>query len=138
MTNEAYASGPQDNGFADRFQGGFRGPPLPVKLIGLGVAFLIARPLGVAVLAFLLYKAARRHWGGDWGRFGGWSRQGSCFRTTRPGANSAMDEKRRATLEALAEEEKAFSDFEHRQREAKDREAFDRFVAERNATKGQA
>ena len=139
MMSEAYASGPQNEGWrAGRCGGAFRGgygAPLPVKLAAIGVAFLICRPLGLAVLAFVLFKAARRHWGqGGWERF-----NAPDFGWRRPSQNSALDEKRRATLEALAEEEKAFNEFERRQREARDREAFERFVAERDAaSKGQA
>jgi Protein of unknown function (DUF2852) len=135
MTTEAQPH-PADPFFSGRCGAafnGFSGPPLVFKLVGLGVAFLIARPLGLALLAFMLFKAARRHWG--WGhRFGA----GPDFGWRRQSGNSAMDEKRRATLEALAEEEKAFTEFERRQREAKEREEFERFVAERNAPKGDA
>ena len=134
MMSEAYASGPQNDGWrgghcGGAFRSGF-GPPLPVKLLAIGVAFLIFKPLGVAVLAFVLFKTAKRYWArGDFERFGA----GSDFGWRRAGGNSAFDEKRKATLDALAEEEKAFVDSERRQREARDREAFERFVAERKA-----
>ncbi len=140
MMSEAYASDPQNGQFRgggceSMFRGGY-GPPLPVKLLAIGVAFLIAKPLGFIVLAVVLFKTLRRRFGyGNHGRFDGAADFGWRRRAT---GNSAMDEKRRATLEALAEEEKAFTDFERRQREARDREAFDRFVAERNAPKGDA
>jgi hypothetical protein len=54
-------------------------------------------------------------------------------RGPRPTGNSALDERRRETLDRLAEEEKAFTEFEEKQRQARDKEAFDRFIAERNA-----
>ena len=134
MTAEAYAqqNHPFHVGRCGAAFNGFSGPPLPFKLAGLGIAFLIARPLGFALLAFMLFKAARRRWG--FGRMGA----GPGFALRRPSGNSAMDEKRRATLEALAEEEKAFTEFERRQREAREREEFDRFVAERKTPKGEA
>lgn len=138
MMKEAYAAGEgAESSQAGRCGSGFRGhygPPLPVKLAILGVAFLIARPLGFIVLA-VMFKALRRHgMMGDWGAFkwgpgAGWRRHRS---------NSAMDEKRRATLEALAEEEKAFADFEQRERDAREREIFEKFVAERNTPKSGA
>jgi len=47
--------------------------------------------------------------------------------------NAAFEERRQATLRQLDEEAKAFEEFERRQREAQDKQAFDSFMANRNA-----
>jgi hypothetical protein len=47
--------------------------------------------------------------------------------------NAAFEERRQATLRQLDEEAKAFEEFECRQREAQDKQAFDSFMANRNA-----
>ena len=44
-----------------------------------------------------------------------------------------LDERRRETLHAIHEEAEAYADFERRQRASRDREAFDRFMADRSA-----
>jgi hypothetical protein len=115
------------------------GPPLPVKLLALVAAFWLFHPLGVALLIFFLWRGARgaracayrgqdfaRRWdGGSWGGRG------------RPASrNAAFEERRRETLKALDEEAEAFDAFERKRREAEDREAFERFKAERTAPKG--
>jgi len=107
------------------------GPPLPLKILIVVAAFWIFPPLGIAALAFLLWRLASRT--GDcalsrdaWNR-GAWGgrRRGASTR------NSASEERRREILQYLDED--AFDEFERKQREARDREAFDRFMAERNA-----
>ena len=109
------------------------GPPLPLKLLSVGVGFLIFKPLGIALGAYWLLK----------GRFGfnpaaaGW---GSGVRHCGPGSrgmgssgNSAFDERRRETIMKLREEEKAFDDFAQEQRRKRDQEAFERFMAAKGA-----
>jgi hypothetical protein len=108
-------------------------PPLPVKILMVAAAFWLFHPLGVALLVFFLWRAVRRHGGcafggADVGR--SWGRNRAAFH------NAAFEERRRETLKALDEEAEAFDAFERRRREARDREAFERFVAERNAPKG--
>jgi hypothetical protein len=44
-----------------------------------------------------------------------------------------LDERRRETLRAIHEEAEAFADFERRSRERRDRDEFERFMAERKA-----
>ncbi len=112
------------------------GPALPVKMLAVGAAFLICRPLGVAALAFVLWRSYRGGGFGPW-QFNGPARGFGAFR--RGGAastgNTALDEKRRETLNKLDEEARAFAEFQKKQREAQDKEAFDHFVAERDADK---
>ena len=111
------------------------GPPLPLVILAAVVAFWVFPPLGLAALAYLVWRFARNRGGcavrrDGCGR-GGWGGAG------RPSSGAtAFEERRRETLKALEEEAKAFDDFERRRREAHDREAFDRFMAERDAPKG--
>ena len=100
-----------------------RGWPLPAKALAVGVAFLVFKPLALAALVYFLIDARRR--GGFRHAYASWPRG------ARPSGNSAFEERRRDTLKRLDEDAKAFDEFTRRQREAHDREAFDRFQAER-------
>jgi len=118
-------------GCGHAFGRGF-GPPLPLKILAVVAAFWVAPPLGLAALGYFIWRKVQgrrawaeghaQDWRSHWGR-------------GRSSGNSAFDEKRRETLQALQDEAKAFAEFERQQRERQDREAFDRFVAERNAPK---
>jgi hypothetical protein len=118
----------QYGGCGHAFGRGF-GPPLPLKILAVVGAFWLAPPLGLAALGYFVWRnlQGRRAWGE--GRGADWR---SHSWRARPSGNSAFDEKRRETLRALEDEAKAFAEFERQQREQQDREAFDRFVAERN------
>ncbi len=116
------------------------GPPLPLMILGVVVAFWFFKPLGVVALAYLVWRFARARGGCAFRREG-------FRRSWEPGAwggprrgpaagNSAFEEHRLETLKELDEEANAFGDFARRQHEAHDREAFDRFLAERTAPKG--
>ena len=101
------------------------GPPLPLKLLLAGAAFLICPPLGLLALGLLGW----RYFG--WGHGCGGRHRGFRHST----GNSALDAKRSETLQALDEDAEAFVDFARRERERRDREAYERFQAERNAKK---
>jgi hypothetical protein len=102
-----------------------RGPPPIVAILGVGAAFMVFPPLGFAALAFVLWKARQaRAWRGH-----GFARSGAGQATR----NAVFDERRRETMSRLAEEAEAFNAFERRRGEARDREAFDHFMAERAA-----
>ena len=111
------------------------GPPLPLKLLSVGVAFLVFKPLGIALVAYWLLKD--RFGFGPWrGGYGQGPRAcGPGRRGMRSSGNSAFDERRRETLQKLRDEEKAFADFAEEQRRKRDQDAFDRFLAERDAPK---
>jgi len=106
-------------------------PPLPLKLLGVGAAFLICRPLGALVLGVIAFKHFRRH---------GFPGQGRCNAGPRGprgfmrSGNSAFDAAQREAVSKLAEDAEAFAAFRRQQREARDKEAFDRFRAERDAS----
>ena len=118
------------------------GPPLPVKILAVVAAFWLFHPLGVALLVLFLRRAARgapacAFRGHDIGR--SWDDAPWTARRGRPAArNAAFEERRRGTLKALDEEAEAFDAFERKRRETEDREAFERFKAERNGPKGDA
>ena len=89
--------------------------PLPLKALAVGVGFALFKPLGLAALIYFFVQARRR-------RLGSFGPRGFA-------GNSAFDAHRRATLDALAEEERAFAEHRRQEREARDREAFERFRA---------
>jgi biopolymer transport protein ExbB/TolQ len=106
--------------------------------IGLMVlSFIVFWPLGLAVLAFLIWS----------GRMGCWSHRdhrrrwrermermcGSIGERAEPASsgNRAFDEYREETLRRLEEEQKEFKDFLERLRHAKDKAEFEQFMSER-------
>ncbi len=118
-------------GFAARMDE--MGKPAWIALLVL--TFVIAWPIGLALLAYLIWSGrmgcgshGRWHgrnermerWRENWRR--GWS--GSS-------GNAAFDEYRAETLKRLEEEEKEFRDFLDRLRKAKDKAEFDQFMADR-------
>jgi len=105
---------------------GRNGPPLPIKIAAVAIAFAIFKPLALVVAGYFLLH----------GRFHGqcphrFSPKGPGMRTS---GNSVFDEHKRETLSRLRDEEKAFVDFEAQKRRAADKEAFDKFMAARNTT----
>ena len=136
MTSQAHApnadGGPFYAGGCGHSFSGRSGPPLPIKILAVLGAFWVAPPLGLAALGYLVWRKVQARCAHGEGRGSDWR---SHFWRARPSGNSAFDEKRRETLQALEDEAKAFAEFERQQREARDREAFERFVAERNAPK---
>ena len=86
------------------------------------VAFIVFWPLGLVILAFLIWsgrmcsKTFRRLSRGRAGSTG----------------NSAFDSYREETLQRLEQEEKEFRSFLRRLREAKDKAEFERFLNERS------
>jgi hypothetical protein len=104
-----------------------RGPK--AWLIAMVVGFIFIWPLGLALLAYMI-----------------WSNRmfGNCRRTHSPHAwaahkstgNTAFDAYRDETLKRLEEEQSAFSSFMERLRAAKDKAEFDQFMDERSRDKG--
>ncbi len=113
------------------------------------VSFILFWPLGLAVLAFLLWSGRMGHgWGGHgWGCSAGdrsrwkqkfaekWDRHGpEKWSGGFPSSgNRAFDEYREETLKQLEDEQRAFREFLERLRLAKDRAEFDQFMAERKS-----
>jgi hypothetical protein len=103
--------------------------------IGLMAAgFALFWPLGLAVLIYLV-------WSGKMTCCGPMGRWKDDLRTALgvgrgdygSSGNTAFDAYRDSTLKRLEEEQRAFADFLGRLRSAKDREEFERFMAERAA-----
>lgn len=108
-------------------------PRRVVKIIAVVAAFLICPPLGLAALAVTLWCCGR---GGGFAGPRGWTEHGPFRRRGFwSSGNSVFDEKQREALNKLKEEAEAFADFRKKQREAREREDFDRFMAERDAQK---
>ncbi|MBB4066870.1 DUF2852 domain-containing protein [Gellertiella hungarica] len=120
--------------------------PATVALMVLG--FVVFWPLGLAMLAYILYgdrlqdfkreanrkmdAAPFRRWRGEWGR-------GSCRTRFHETGNTAFDEWRRTELDRLEAERRKldemraeFDRYAAELRRAKDREEFDRFMRERS------
>src|SRR5262249_6136914 len=106
------------------------------------LAFFIHWPLGLAVLAFLIWSGRMGCWKHEYA--GRWQSNGntrgldcsSCGgfgnrRSAASSGNRAFDEYRAETLRRLEEEQKEFKEFLTRLRFAKDKAEFDEFLAER-------
>jgi len=105
-----------------------------IALVVLGFWFFW--PVGLAALAFIIFSGRTRCWRsqsvGRWyntdqrgGSFG-WS-----YRGTRSSGNAAFDEYRAETLKRLEDEQKEFVEYLERLRQAKDKQEFDQFMADR-------
>ena len=119
------------------------GLPAWITLMVLG--FVIFWPVGLAVLAYLIWSgrmgcgAKRRfgRWGRNWKEHCGEEKSFASRPTSRSG-NAAFDEYREETLRRLEDEEREFQSFLERLRFAKDRAEFDQFMSERKAQGPQA
>jgi uncharacterized protein DUF2852 len=105
--------------------------PKPLWIGLMVVGFALYWPVGLALLAYLLWsgrmgcwKHSRRFWR-DEGAFRHWHHDG------RRSGNRAFDDYRDETLRRLEEEQRQFIAFLERLRLAKDKEEFDAFLAER-------
>ncbi|MGQ0457986.1 MAG: DUF2852 domain-containing protein [Hyphomicrobium sp.] len=116
----------------------------PAWLAAMIVGFVLFWPIGLAILAYLLWSGRMTcGWQGGRGRWQ--SRFADKFDRARarvedevknfsggyPSGNRAFDDYRDATLKRLEEEERQFRAFLDRLRQAKDKSEFDAFMAER-------
>ena len=112
------------------------GKPAWIALMVL--TFIIAWPVGLALLAYLIWSG--RMGCGSHGRWHGrqerWRENWRRSPWSGSSGNAAFDEYRTETLKRLEEEEKEFRDFLDRLRKAKDKEAFDSYMAERRGGGG--
>jgi len=106
-----------------------------IALAILGLVFWW--PLGLAVLAYILWSGRMRCCGIGFGRWNDRAhhngRAQNGLRQPRTSGNRAFDEYRAETLERLEEDHRAFQEYLDRLRMAKDRAEFDQFMAERGA-----
>src|SRR5262245_19829076 len=103
--------------------------------IGLTLAsFIVFWPLGVVLLAYLLWSGRMgcwRHAGAGRWREGLQAGPGRWYRMQQSSGNTAFDEYREETLRRLEEEQREFKEFLDRLRQARDKTEFDQFMAER-------
>lgn len=119
----------------------------PLTILLMVLAFMIAWPLGLLMLAYILWGdripefrrearvKMRNRADGCYGyaRHGRDARSGNeAFDDYRAREMKRLDEERRR----LDEERRDFEAFGHNLRRAKDQEEFDRFMADRRAAKG--
>jgi len=111
----------------------------PAWITAMIVGFLLWWPIGLGVLAYLIWSgrmgcgAWKSEWkGSEFGReVMRWRRGVSPLRST---GNRAFDEYREETLRRLEEEVDEFQAFLQRLRQAKDKAEFDQFMAERRGS----
>ncbi|MEI9898929.1 MAG: DUF2852 domain-containing protein [Hyphomicrobium sp.] len=120
------------------------GKPAWITLMVL--SFIVFWPVGLAVLAFLLWSGRMGCWHGEQGRWQQrmaqrwdnraerWSkmdRWGRAARAYGSSGNRAFDEYREETMRRLEDEQREFREFLERLRAAKDRAEFDHFMTDR-------
>jgi hypothetical protein len=118
----------------------------PAWLVAMILGFVLFWPVGLTILAYMLWSG-RMNCGWHGGGRGRWesrfaqrfgrasSRAEGEMRNFARGAhssgNKAFDDYREATLKRLEEEEREFRTFLDRLRQAKDKSEFDQFMSER-------
>jgi uncharacterized protein DUF2852 len=113
------------------------GVPTPVWIALVILGFFAWWPLGLAILAYVI-------WSGRMGccgfGFGHWDARADRTRQTQSwwgqsqtSGNQAFDEYRTETLRRLEDEQRGFQEFLARLRMAKDKAEFDQFMAERQS-----
>ena len=119
----------------------FAAVPKPVLIVLMVLGFILWWPVGLALLAVMLW---RRHvfgcggyrqggWrqGGGGSRGGAWKNWCGGMRSQASSGNRAFDEYRTDTLRRLEDEQKEFAEFLDRLRFAKDKSEFDQFMNDR-------
>lgn len=108
---------------------------LPAWITAMVVGFIVFWPIGLVILAYLIWSGRMGHWvcrgrpNMAWsGRSGRRSGRHLWSETT---GNAAFDEYREDTLKRLEDEQREFTDFLDRLRAAKDKAEFDQFMSER-------
>ena len=103
-----------------------------IALMILG--FIIFWPLGLALLAYIIWSGRMGWKSGSCAWHGGPSKmqgRGTWWQPQASSGNRAFDEYRVETLKRLEQEQDEFRDFLDRLRFAKDKTEFDQFMAER-------
>lgn len=100
--------------------------PRPVWFVLMIVGFMIFWPIGLLVLGYLFWSGKMRC--GHNSNWQSWKMRSGFH---GPTGNRAFDDYRDATLRRLEEEASEFRGFVDRLRQAKDKEEFDRFMADR-------
>ncbi len=99
------------------------------------VAFWFWWPVGLAILAYLAFNRGRHRRvegrGGRWQFPDMMGRASRGFSYAPPSGNRAFDEYRSETLRRLEDEQKEFVEYLDRLRQARDKQEFDQFMADR-------
>lgn len=99
----------------------------PIGIAAMVLGFAVWWPVGLAIIGYIL-------WGGSIDDIVN-DAIASVKRMARPAAassgNAAFDAYREETLRRLEEEQAAFDDYVEKLRQARDREEFEKFMAER-------
>ena len=111
--------------------------PRPIWIVAIVLGFWFWWPVGLAILLYRL--STRRYDNGNQrtGWLGQWQFPNMMCRTSRgfsftpPSGNRAFDDYRSETLRRLEDEQKEFVDYLDRLRQARDRQEFEQFMAER-------
>ncbi len=101
----------------------------PLGIAAMILGFAVWWPIGLAVLGYIL-------WGGSIDDLinDGIAKAKSATRSHGSSTgNSAFDEYRRETLRRLEQEQAEFDEYVEKLRQARDREEFERFMADRKA-----
>jgi len=113
----------------------------PATIALMVVGFVVFWPLGLAMLAYILWGDRLGEFNGDWSKtgkslFGSCRKRGHGFSRT---GNIAFDDWREKELERLHEERRKldelrdeFDTYARELRRAKDQQEFDRFMSERS------
>ena len=89
-------------------------------------------PVGLAILAYLAFsRRERRHAHGRWEFPAMRGRGRGRFSYAPPSGNRAFDDYRAETLRRLEDEQREFVEYLDRLRQARDKQEFDQFMAER-------
>ncbi len=104
----------------------------PLAIFTMIMGFVLWWPLGLAVIGYIL-------WGGSVDGLlddaAAWAKARFNAKTAPQApttGNAAFDAYKAETLKRLEDEERAFSEYLAKLRDARDRDEFDRFVAERD------
>ena len=115
--------------------------PKPIWIALMILGFMVYWPIGLLVLAYLIWGRRMNCWSHAHGRWhnAGKDRFAGAGRWHGPtSGNRAFDEYRVETLRRLEEEQREFREFLERLRHAKDKAEFDQFMAERGRRTGGA
>jgi len=103
----------------------------PIGIAAMVLGFMVAAPVGLAVLAYIL-------WGGridDLITDGIDMIKGATKRTPQSSGNAAFDDYKAATLRDLEEQQAEFADYVDHLRQARDREEFEHFMKSKKKRK---
>ncbi|MFO1172834.1 MAG: DUF2852 domain-containing protein [Hyphomicrobiaceae bacterium] len=102
----------------------------PAWIALMVASFIIFWPLGLALLAYMIWSGRMRC---ETNRWGSWKSRHGVMGST---GNRAFDDYREETLKRLEDEAREFKAFVEKLRFAKDKDEFDRFMADRRANGG--